>query len=376
MYESENVQEITLLDIVTSLLKKWKSIICVTLAGLLIGSALGLTLTLLGNRFYGARTEFFVSSTATNSYILSMLKSDSYAEALLMDENGLPAEYAGTDLYNEAKAAREKVVELKKQIKEAEESLEPMEFEISKLSKAYSESQTAYNEALALLEMYKKADGEALSAAGPEAIANHYAVLATYEKDLTNRRSAKETARAAYNAALEKKQSVEQSVLVLNRELKDVVKEQDELFTKMHRQFMAVPENSEKIEKIKKYVSVGFVDETSAETEKTASNAVIYVDIAVPSDPEAATFLLENVSYKTLNFIENNIDDEEASFKYLTSFASADKIEVYEPVKTVLQYAIIFAVGAAVVYCFVFVVAVMIKPPKKAEEKLPESVEE
>ena len=56
MYESENVQEITLLDIVTSLLKKWKAIICVTLAGLLIGSALGLTLTLLGNRFYGART--------------------------------------------------------------------------------------------------------------------------------------------------------------------------------------------------------------------------------------------------------------------------------------------------------------------------------
>jgi len=91
MYENENTQEITLLDIVTSLLKKWKAIICVTLAGLLIGSALGLTLTLLGNRFYGARTEFFVSSTATNNYILSMLKSDSYAEALLMDENGIQA---------------------------------------------------------------------------------------------------------------------------------------------------------------------------------------------------------------------------------------------------------------------------------------------
>jgi tetratricopeptide (TPR) repeat protein len=361
---------------VTSLLKKWKAILCIILVGLLVGSAAGLTITLLGNRFYGARTEFFVSSTATNNYILSMLKSDSYAEALLMDENGLPAEYAGTDLYNEAKAAREKVAEIKKQIKEAEESLEPMEFDISKLSKAYSESQTAYNEALALLEMYKKADGQALAAAGADAIANHYAVLKVYEQELNTRKANKETARAAYNSALEQKQTVEQSVLTLTRELEEATKAQNEILATVHRQFMAVPENSEKIEKIKKYVSVGFVDETSADTDKSASNAVIYVDIAVPSDPEAAKFLLDNVSDKTLKFIESNIDDEKASLKYLTSFASADKIEVYEPVKTVVQYAAILAVGAAAVYCFCFVVAVMVKPPKKTEEKLPETVEE
>ena len=156
MYEKENTQEITLLDMANSLVKKWKLIVWVTLAALVLGAVVGLAMALIGNRNYGTRVEFFISSDKSNSYILSMVKSDSYAEALLMDENGLPGDFKGTQEYKDAKALLDREEELEDLIKEKEDELDPFDFKLSKLSRESTEVQAAYNEAVALLEMYKK----------------------------------------------------------------------------------------------------------------------------------------------------------------------------------------------------------------------------
>ena len=112
--EKENAQEITLLDMVNSLIKKWKIIVWVTLAALILGAVAGLGMALIANRNYGTRVEFFVSSDKANNQLLSVLKSDKYAEALLMDENGLPGEFKNTEEYAAAKALLEQEESLEK----------------------------------------------------------------------------------------------------------------------------------------------------------------------------------------------------------------------------------------------------------------------
>ena len=107
MVENQMPQnEITILDLFKIVLKKIKLIAWITLIALLLGAATGAALAIISNATYGTQAEFYIYSEESNSYILSLLRSDSFAERLLLDENGLPADKQGTNMYNEALALK------------------------------------------------------------------------------------------------------------------------------------------------------------------------------------------------------------------------------------------------------------------------------
>ena len=375
--EKENAQEITLLDMVNSLIKKWKIIVWVTLAALILGAVAGLGMALIANRNYGTRVEFFVSSDKANNQLLSVLKSDKYAEALLMDENGLPGEFKNTEEYAAAKALLEQEESLEKLLEEQEEALEPYEIEISILSRESTEAQTAYNEALSLLEMYKKADGQALEKADAEALKNHFATLKRYENEVEEARTTKEQKRNKYNEKVSEKQELEKAIKELTKEIANLQKEKDKALGVLHDMYIGVEGNAKKVEDVKKRITCGFVDSKATE-EQLASSAVVYVDIAVPSDEAAANELLKQVSDKTVDFVIDSVNTkEEPTCTNLSAFATVEKIEVYGPIMNTVKFGAIAAVAAFALMC-VAVIAIDVFKPKKTEENvnaLPESAE-
>ena len=353
--EKENTQEITLLDMMNSLIKKWKLIVWVTLAALVLGAVAGFALALVANRDYGTRVEFFISSDKSNSYILSVLKSDKYAEALLMDENGLPADFSSTEAYAKAKELLDEEKLLEEKLEEKEEALEPFEIEISILSRESTEAQTAYTEALSLLEMYKKADGQSLEKADAAAIKNHFDTLKRYEEEVDEARAVKEQKRAKYNEKVSEKQELEKLIKEIEKDLVALKKNKNKVLAELHAMFIGVEANAKKVEDVKKYVTCGFVDSKATE-EQLANSAVVYVDIAVPSDEAAAKELLAHVSGKTADFVVNNVDTKEApTCTNLSAFATVEKIEVYGPVMNTVKFGAIAAIGALVIMCVVIV---------------------
>ena len=75
---------------------KIKLIAIITLAALVLGAAGGAALAIISNATYGTQAEFYIYSESANGYILSLLRSDSFAERLLLDENGLPSNKKGS----------------------------------------------------------------------------------------------------------------------------------------------------------------------------------------------------------------------------------------------------------------------------------------
>lgn len=375
MYENDTTQEINLLDMVSAVLKKWRLLICVTLAALVAGGVFGFVMAVFSNNAYGTKAEFFVSSDASNGYILSLMKSDTYAEWLLMDENNLPEEYKGTEIYEEAKQVQDRIFDLEENlIDEAEDALFHYEYELSQLSKKVSDAQSEYSEVLALLEMYKKADGEALKQGDADATKNHFEILQQYEEEFEIKKAVKEEAKAAYNAKLAEQQADKNKLNMLNEELSNLKQKRTKLFEKIHVKYVANPDNAEKIEKLKEYITCGFTEET-ADVEKLASKAVIYISIAVPYNEEYAEDILKRVAEKTEDFVE--INESSAECEYLNSFTTTERIEVYPYLTTPIKYGIVAAIAALAVTCVIIAVMPVFKTRKEETvEQLPEKTEE
>lgn len=377
MYENGNTCEISLLDMFSAIIKKWKALVAIALIALIIGGAAGVVSTAISNRNYGARSEFFISSNENNSYIVSLLKSDRYAEWLLMDENNLPAEYKGTEIYEEAKAIQERIALLKDElIDEAEDALFPYEYKLSQLSKKLSDAQTAYNEALTLLEMYKQADGEALKEADAAAIKNHFDVLKKYEEDFAIKSAAKDEAKKAYNDMLAEQQQMKNKLDVLNEELSNLKRDRKKIFDDIHEMYLSNPENAEKVANIKKYIVCEYADKDSKTPEKLASNAVVYITVSVPADEEYASELVEKVAAKTEDFVKTSLTSS-PSCEYLNSFVTSGRMQNKSLISTTVLYGAVAAIAAVGIYCVVIVVMLVVKAQKKQDEidVLPENTE-
>ena len=77
--------ELDLMDLLKILISKIKIIVCVALIAAIVGGAIGAAITFLSKRDFGTQVEFYISSEERNSYILSLISSDSFSEKLLLD---------------------------------------------------------------------------------------------------------------------------------------------------------------------------------------------------------------------------------------------------------------------------------------------------
>ena len=341
MNQNDNVKEISLLDMLIVLGRKWKMLLCLTLVALLVGGGVGLTTAILSNQSYGATAEFYIYSDKANKYILSLIQSDSFAEALLMDENGLPAEYKGTDIYKDAVKAKEAVEQIEEQLKEKEKELLEFEIPLSNLNKAMTDAQTTYTEIYNHLSMmYSSANAE-----------NYKEQIDSYEDKLLKAKEEKDEAKTAYNEKFFERQDVEQEIKALTEQLEDADKAKDQTYDKVFSKYRtSAKDSSEKVAKVKNAVAYRY-----AEASDVSSQAVLYAEIAVPKDEALAKLILEKISEKLPAFIEDNMS-EEVTCEYISSFSSVEKLEVSNPVKSAVLYGAVSAllvlfVASCVVVC-------------------------
>ncbi len=350
MNENEKVREISIMELLSALAKKWKLLLCLTLAALIIGSGIGATLAIMGNQSYGATAEFYINSDGLNRYILSLIKSDSFAEAILMDENGLPAEFKGSDIYNQALEAKKTVKELAEQIEQAEKDLTLFEIPITNLSKASSEAQSAYNEIYNHLSiMYASTSAE-----------KYTQQIETYEAALLIAKENKDKAKQEYNDELLKKQDAEQAITELKNALEEATEAQKDALKSIMTKYRGISENAVKIQKIKDSVAYSY-----EEAENNDKQALLLVNIAVPKDEEFAKYLLENISTALPTFVVEMVPGEDTACDYISTFRVVSKLQTTSPVSNAIKYGGILAAVTLFGTCCVVVVVNVFKASKK-----------
>ena len=180
MNENNVYQEIDFFDMISALLKKAKLIICLTLVLALVGGGLGVFRAILANNSYGTNAEFYVYSDKGNNHILSLIKSDSFAENLLLDEYGLPDAYKDTDEYKQAYEATLKVVAAREELELLQDAVEEYPIKVNEAQRKASEAKTIYDEIYNMLSMYKASDASVLIG---EALYKHNAKIAELAKN-------------------------------------------------------------------------------------------------------------------------------------------------------------------------------------------------
>lgn len=360
---NENIketQEMDFFDIFRALLKKWKLILCITLAALLAGGCFGAVSAVIANNKYGTKAEFYIYSDKANAYILSLVQSDSFAESLLLNEYGLPDEYKNAKEYTPLLEAKKEIIALDEKLDELERDFEIKNyaFDVTQAQKKYNDKQTIYNEIYNMLVMYKSADAESVTDKDA-----HNKTIAELEESLKTARADRDDAKELYDEALLKKQQAEKEISDTEVALKNAKEDIKEPLNKFLDKFRNKAENEKKLELIKNSVTYSY-----AESEDTASQALLYVNIAVPDDPKFAQFILDAIIEKLPDYVEKEtLASQDSSCEFISTFSSVKKLNSKNIITSAIVSSVITAVVACVVVCGIVVSVASFKRRKQEE---------
>ncbi len=358
--------ELDLIDLLKILFSKIKIIICIALIAAFVGGALGAVITLLGKRDFGTQVEFYISSGDPGSQVLHLLASERFAEKLLLDENGLPANMPG-EAYNaalkakqEADAAAEALIEAKKAAKEA-----PKELAVAQ--KTYEEKARAYDDLYNLLSVYQSAGDKV--AENPE----HAEKTKKYEVLAEAAKVEKETAEKAYYAASQKSLAATHTLEKAKENVTKTKQEYEDLAESILEEWRSQGDNKKKISKINESVQYKYIDVESSDKssgEKSARQFLV-ASISVSKDEALAKTLLDNLCEKLPAYVEENTDtsdsDLEANCILISTAAEIEDLAKDSLLKEVIKYAAIATIGALAITCIV-VLCVGVKAKNEDED--------
>jgi len=350
-------------DIFKILIKKSKLIAWVTLMALILGAAAGAVLAIISNATYGSKVEFYISSEEANNYILSLLRSDSFAERLWLDENGLPENKKGTTPYNDAVQAKTNL-ELKiQEIEELEQSIKLAPARIAQAQRAYNDAQTnyttLYNQWNTYMTVYigdEKTYADEIVRLGKliDGIAGN-----ELNSETPDAKIVWETAKAVYNAELDKNQANEEALLIAQEELADLSDAKTRAYDKVLADFRNDEETIKKIQDTKKAVTYEY-EETDAE-KPNESKSHLYVSIAVKFDKEFAQTLLNRISKTLSSFVEESViakgEEQDTDCVLLSVIGAIDTVDYKNPLKESLKFGAIAMAIALVIICFGVIIA-------------------
>ncbi len=350
MSENTNeVREITILDILKSLRKRVKQIICIALIALILGGAAGAAFTMLSNATYGAKAEFYITSDEANNLILSLLRSDSFAESLLLDENGLPADKQGTEQYNKVLKLKDNLAALKEEKELAEREVERYPAMLAVKNRAYSASQERYNSIKELLgDVYSGQNPD------PEIINEYKAELAAAEKTMSDDK-------AAYNDLLEKSEALNVKIDDLTREISKANSEVKRETTNILADLRKTQTHIEKVEKVKKSISFSYAENANENKEAAGpSRSLLYVSVAVKFDKALAEQVVNKLTLTLPSYVEDSIvpdkEEEAPACTFVSGGGAIDMVDYENPVIEAIKFALIGLVVGAVGAIGVFII--------------------
>ena len=388
MDQNNNVQNsssVTFADIVRMFRGKAVKIIIITLVVAILGGVAGVFIATF-NKTYGSTINFYLTTKDGTNALIPLLASDSFAEKLILEENGLPkSELCDKEAYADAAKAVEEyntAVGVKQQA--VTEAL--------KAASAFTVAETKYNVALA--EYTRRFEELSIYLGVQDEIAkgeNYAEKVATYEERLEEARIALDKAKEDYEAKAEAKAQTADDVITAKEAVKtarDAAHEASEKVLAPWREREDVKELIATITASVTYEYDKIVDNVNAETViENAENqnaCFLVVTVNVPNDIETAKYIVERLKLRLPAFVEDNIerltDVNKPQCSLISTFGNVSEADHPELAKTVIKCSAGPALIVLVVACAIVITKgclpadIFEKSPKK--EKKPKKEEE
>ena len=356
MSEKGNYNDITMFDIIKAVFSKWKRLLCILLAALMIFGAIGAGMSILMSRTYGTQLQFYITSEKANESILSIVQSDLFIEELFMDENGLPAPFKGEEDYKKADEMIKKIATLKEENEELEFTManEHWPRRVSLAKRKADDIQAKKDEIQALLKsMHTSIDVESYR----EKIMSIQAEYDKLDKEW-------QEAHDYYREINDLQEDMKEKISDNNRTIKLIREELDPLKASLIERFKKLDNIEKDMRKVKD--SIIFSCE---EKESIASRVVFFADIAVVGDEELAEMVVTNLPEKLAAFIEDN-GDESVECLYISTISTVQEIDSPSMLSLVIKYGIIGSAGVFVIYACVIAFKCFYEEDKKRKEAM------
>lgn len=173
MDEKNNGTELSFSDIIKMFKGKGRILICITLLFAIIGAGFTIIRSTTAG-YYGDTVEFYVSKTDKAENLMPFLRSESFAEKLFLDSNGLPPEElcdpndraAAMDAINAYNAKRAEIKELSRSLEHFLYNVRLEDGTVTtwlELSNEYTKLKDNCTNVLDLLTLYKSANADAVA---------------------------------------------------------------------------------------------------------------------------------------------------------------------------------------------------------------------
>lgn len=351
--ENSEKKEITIADIWHIFVKNLKLLIIVTLVVAIIGGAFGGILAWHGYT-YGATLEFKISSIDSTDSLLYNLNSESFAEKLLLEENGLPprADCNAAD-YDAALAAIEAYNQARETKREVKRELD--RYQTSSISFEMDVLDSEYSKIFEQLKVYKTTYSDVI--ASEETHINTMRELEEQFNAVAEKRQAyrEET----YLPAMQKKTELQEKYSMATLELTDARREARELTEKVLDAWREDEDIQKKVLEISKSVkySYGQLEEedkdktTTTDTEEQRNSRYVVATVAVEGDEELASFIVSRLKSRAKPYIVEHIEEITSSVQVdctLISSLGTENLENRSIITQAVKYAVIVGIIAFV----------------------------
>ena len=364
-------KEITLVDLIRLFISKWKILVIVAVIGAILGAVFGgifsyKTVT------YKSTISFNLSPSDSTDSLLYNLQSESFAEKLLLEENGLPPkEECNAQDYDAAVLALDAFEAMRKE--KAELRLEVNRIQLSAIQNEYDKLESAYLAAYDVWSTYMNVqDG---SMRDEEKINASYAQMT--EADAAW--SAYKT--EVYYPTVEKRIALQQQYNLASIELRELRIEAENAVEKVLAPWREDLEIRREIAAIMNSVTYEYeslnIPSTSVNSEEQALNkGYIKISIAVEKDEEFAQFLLERFKERTPGFVEKHIEEisgtTQAECKLISTFAEIESSTDSYLIPAIKAALIVMIAFVALTYIFFVIRLAMAANATEKKEELQE----
>ena len=365
MHKGENMQDLSFKQVVKTILPKTKLIVVIIIIAAIIGACIGAAST-YAKSYFGTTIEFYVNpmrgdetGTSNSQFgvygaygqhvmdnIIKLLSSESFAEEMLLGENGLPIESV-LQKESDRTAIDEKIADAKGPIGEAEKA----KAELTAADELLSDKKLVYDNAKSLAS---KMNSNYLSLLSTSNASEEELALAKQQSD--DAAAAETQAKYDYDAA-------EQDVQIKTRDYQAKQKAANVKIDAVLELWRGSDVYKDYIEVLTESIKYSFYREGEVTTIGTGAEALaksfIYVDIRVTKDSTVAQFVYDRVSEVLPRYVQENMAVPSGyvgtNCVRITRLDGIEQAESGKILAEALKYAIISAILVGLVSVVIIV---------------------
>ncbi len=346
-----------------------KNVIKIIIVALIV--AMGVGMFAIFNTTYGVMLSYHITPGDQSDDLIHFLSSESFAEKLLLDENGLPSknECDAKD-YDAAIAAINLFEEKRKAKAELSQEIDKMPNKLASIRDQYERIVAEYDRAYALLKTYLDMGSD--SYADRE---EYRASVVAYEKDLAEAKAERKAFEEnVYHPQIDLQRELSLKLEELNTELKYARIDMKEAVEKVVAPWRE--KNKEKISRINSAIAFEYIEHIEhvaneeSNKEGTLNKEYLNVYVTVEDDEEFSNEITSALKEKLGIYVQKHIEEKTAVTRVecnLLSTASDTRIIGRSVMVNAVLYGAIGFIGTSVVLYIVFVIADLLKKATKVE---------